>query len=60
MITETCTGKQMMLKVVEEDGALLSGGQNQKLAIARALYKDAPMVIMDEPTAGKTYFSAPG
>ncbi len=43
--------EQMMLKVVEEDGALLSGGQNQKLAIARALYKDAPMVIMDEPTA---------
>ena len=43
--------EQMMLKVVEEDGALLSGGQNQKLAIARALSKDAPMVIMDEPTA---------
>ena len=43
--------EQMMLKVVEEDGALLSGGQNQKLAIARALYKDAPMVIMDETTA---------
>lgn len=43
--------EQMMLKVVEEDGALLSGGQSQKLAIARALYKDAPMVIMDEPTA---------
>ncbi|MDE6749728.1 MAG: ABC transporter ATP-binding protein/permease [Lachnospiraceae bacterium] len=42
---------QMMLKVVEEDGAMLSGGQNQKLAIARALYKDANMVILDEPTA---------
>lgn len=43
--------EQMMLKVIEEDGALLSGGQNQKLAIARALYKDANMVVMDEPTA---------
>lgn len=43
--------KQMMLKVIDEDGALLSGGQNQKLAIARALYKDANMVVMDEPTA---------
>lgn len=42
---------QMMLKVIEEDGAMLSGGQNQKLAIARALYKDANMVVMDEPTA---------
>ncbi len=42
---------QMMLKVIDEDGALLSGGQSQKLAIARALYKDACMVIMDEPTA---------
>lgn len=43
--------EQMMLKVVEEDGTMLSGGQNQKLAIARALYKDANMVILDEPTA---------
>lgn len=43
--------RQMMLKVIEEDGAMLSGGQNQKLAIARALYKDANMVVMDEPTA---------
>ena len=43
--------EQMMLKVIEEDGAMLSGGQNQKLTIARALYKDAAMVVMDEPTA---------
>lgn len=42
---------QMMLKTIEEDGALLSGGESQKLAIARALYKDACMVVMDEPTA---------
>ena len=41
----------MMLKIVDEEGTDLSGGERQKLAIARALYKDAPMVIMDEPTA---------
>ncbi len=42
---------QMMLKVVDETGTDFSGGERQKLAIARALYKNAPMVIMDEPTA---------
>lgn len=42
---------QMMLKIIEEDGCEMSGGEKQKLAIARALYKDANMVIMDEPTA---------
>ncbi|WP_279122842.1 ABC transporter ATP-binding protein [Holdemania filiformis] len=33
------------------EGILLSGGEAQKAAIARALYKDAPVVILDEPTA---------
>ena len=33
------------------DGVNFSGGERQKLAIARAVYKDAPFVIMDEPTA---------
>lgn len=42
---------QMMLKVIDEDGTDFSGGERQKMSIARALYKDAPMVIMDEPTA---------
>jgi ATP-binding cassette subfamily B protein/ATP-binding cassette subfamily C protein len=42
---------QMMLKVIDENGTDFSGGERQKLAIARALYKDAPVVIMDEPTA---------
>lgn len=32
-------------------GVLLSGGEAQKTAIARALYKDAPFIILDEPTA---------
>lgn len=35
----------------ETKGKELSGGQRQKIAMARALYKDAPVMIMDEPTA---------
>ena len=38
-------------KMFEEDGVEPSGGQGQKLAIARALYKDSPIVVLDEPTA---------
>ena len=38
-------------KDFEEDGVEISGGEAQKLAIARALYKDAAFVILDEPTA---------
>lgn len=40
-----------LLKVIDNDGIELSGGQNQKLAIARALYKNGNMVILDEPTS---------
>nr|WP_242516517.1 ABC transporter ATP-binding protein [Corynebacterium mendelii] len=36
---------------VGEQGALLSGGQAQRLSIARAALRDAPIVIMDEPTS---------
>lgn len=33
------------------DGIEISGGEAQKIAIARALYKDSPFIILDEPTA---------
>lgn len=35
----------------DEDGVEISGGEAQKIAIARALYKNAPFVILDEPTS---------
>ena len=38
-------------KDYDEDGIEMSGGQGQKIAIARALYKPASMVILDEPAS---------
>lgn len=40
-----------MLKILDPKGVELSGGENQKLAMARALYKKGKILIMDEPTA---------
>lgn len=36
---------------IADDGVEISGGEAQKIALARALYKDAPFVLLDEPTA---------
>lgn len=41
----------IMFKQFDEAGVEPSGGEQQKMSIARALYKDAPIVILDEPTA---------
>jgi len=43
---ETALGKEIF-----EDGTNLSGGEMQRLMLARALYKDAPIIVLDEPTA---------
>lgn len=40
-----------LYKELDKDGVEVSGGEAQKIAIARALYKDAPFIVLDEPTA---------
>lgn len=40
-----------LYKDLDKSGVEISGGEAQKLALARALYKDSPVVILDEPTA---------
>lgn len=41
----------ILTKELDPNGILLSGGETQKLMLARTLYKDAPLMILDEPTA---------
>lgn len=40
-----------LLREFESDGKMLSGGESQKVAIARAFYKNCPYIILDEPSA---------
>ena len=41
----------MLTRYLDDSGVELSGGEAQKIAIARAWYKDSPLIILDEPTA---------
>ena len=41
----------LLLREFDDDGIMLSGGEQQKIAIARAFYKNCPYIILDEPSA---------
>ncbi|MDF2935448.1 MAG: transporter related [Paenibacillaceae bacterium] len=43
--------ESILYKDFDDSGIEISGGEAQKIALARALYKDAPFIILDEPTA---------
>jgi len=43
--------KSEILREFDDEGIMLSGGESQKIAIARAFYKNCPYVILDEPSA---------
>ncbi|MBR4942124.1 MAG: ATP-binding cassette domain-containing protein, partial [Clostridia bacterium] len=50
-LSELSRGLDTYLYKNYEDGVIISGGEAQKLAIARAFCKNAPFIILDEPTA---------
>ncbi|MBR3598220.1 MAG: ATP-binding cassette domain-containing protein [Clostridia bacterium] len=41
----------VLLREFSDDGLMLSGGEEQKIAIARVFYKNCPYIILDEPSA---------
>ena len=51
-VSQTADSENTQLyRTFDENGVEFSGGEMQRLAIARAIYKDAPILIMDEPTS---------
>lgn len=44
-------GHTILSKLFDEDGIELSGGQMQKIALCRTIYKNSPIIVLDEPTA---------
>lgn len=51
LIRDLPNGENSYLGKIYDNGIDISGGQWQRIAIARALYKDAPFIILDEPTS---------
>ena len=49
--------EQSLFKDYDDDGVELSGGEAQKIAMARGIYKDAALIILDEPTAALDPFA---
>ena len=51
--------KELQKSIVgDRGGSSLSGGQRQRISIARALYRDAKILILDEPTSALDYLSS--
>lgn len=46
-----CGRDTFLTRAFSDDGVELSGGQNQKIALARMFYRDASVLILDEPSA---------